>query len=60
MFYLTQALPIQILSKISTLPIVGSKSAQDKANNFMRLITKMKDMQGLFIHFTHNEFIYDG
>jgi len=26
----------------------------------MRLITKMKDMQGLFIHFTHNEFIYDG
>jgi len=20
----------------------------------------MKDMQGLFIHFTHNEFIYDG
>lgn len=45
--------------KASRLPIIGSKKQEERASNFKRLLNKMKDMQGLFIHFTHNEFIYD-
>ncbi len=59
MFYLTQALPVDIMYSVSKLPIIGSKKQEERASNFLRLLNKMKDMQGLFIHFTHNEFLYE-
>jgi len=59
LFFFTQALPVKILAKISTMPVIGNQKLEARAKTFARLIDKMNSMQGLFLHFTNNEFIYD-
>ena len=59
MFFATQQLPVELIGLAAKLPVIGSKKKREQAENFQRLIQKMKEAQSIFTHFAFTEYVYD-